>query len=233
MAAMAVCRLHNCFATPASGTGCHQLTPVREAGHCRSQDMQEQNGVHPCGGLCKGHGAVFQGDQMPASPAPATENHQLAPFRELLHSLCGKVRQGVSPDQELPSQTMENVDRMSGTELRDHLLAIDPLDHLWVARVNQVIVYNSLCPCTDAHTIITDNLPGQLCCHLFGSVSVTAIIATSLGYHCRCTMHMTQQVMYAAHTCSSACLFTRCTTEWKSEVHLMFCAPGCTPQVTQ
>jgi len=106
--------------------------------HCRSQDTQEQNNVHPCDALCKGLGAVFQGQQMPASPAPATQDHQLAPFRELLHSLCGKVRQGVSPDQELPSQTMENVDRMSGTELRDHLLAIDPLDHLWVARVNQV-----------------------------------------------------------------------------------------------
>lgn len=35
---------------------------------------------------------------------------------------------------------MEAVDRMSGTELRDHLLAIDPLDHLWVARVNQVLL---------------------------------------------------------------------------------------------
>ena len=106
---------------------------------------------------------------MPASPAPPTTDQQLAPFRELLHSLCGKVRQGVSPDQDLPSQTMENVDRMSGTELRDHLLAIDPLDHLWVARVNQVPAQTPLCPCTDAHTIIIDGLPGQArCCHLVG-----------------------------------------------------------------
>ena len=95
---------------------------------------------------------MFQGDQMPASPVPASQDHQLAPFRELLHSLCGKVRQGVSPDQELPSQTMENVDRMCGTELRDHLLAIDPLDHMWVARVNQVPVHTPLC---QMHTDIT------------------------------------------------------------------------------
>ena len=40
---------------------------------------------------------------------------------------------------------METVDRMSGTELRDHLLAIDPLDHEWVARVNQVRVVSLLC----------------------------------------------------------------------------------------
>ena len=78
---------------------------------------------------------------MPAVPPTASADHQLAPFRELLHSLCGKVRQGVAPDQDLPSQTLESVDRMSGTELRDHLLAIDPLDHLWVARVNQVTCF--------------------------------------------------------------------------------------------
>lgn len=84
---------------------------------------------------------------MPAVPAAASADHQLAPFRELLHSLCGKVRQGVAPDQDLPSQTLESVDRMSGTELRDHLLAIDPLDHFWVARVNQVPCFPV--PCTD------------------------------------------------------------------------------------
>ena len=81
---------------------------------------------------------VPQGDPLPAAPVPPSPEHQLAPFRQLLHSLCGKVRQGVSPEAELPPHTMEAVDRMSGTELRDHLLAIDPLDHLWVARVNQV-----------------------------------------------------------------------------------------------
>ena len=79
-----------------------------------------------------------QGDKLPASAPPSTPEHQLAPFRELLHSLCGKLRQGLSPQDSLPPHTMEAVDRMSGTELRDHLLAIDPLDHLWVARVNQV-----------------------------------------------------------------------------------------------
>ena len=91
---------------------------------------------------------VSQGAPLPAAPAPPSPEHQLAPFRQLLHSLCGKVRQGVSPEAELPPHTMEAVDRMSGTELRDHLLAIDPLDHLWVARVNQVRAppNTSLCP---------------------------------------------------------------------------------------
>lgn len=81
---------------------------------------------------------MIQGEALPACPPPASPDHQLAPFRELLHSLCGKLRQGVAPQEDLPGPTLEAVDRMSGTELRDHLLAIDPLDHLWVARVNQV-----------------------------------------------------------------------------------------------
>ncbi|KAL3159108.1 hypothetical protein ABBQ32_011105 [Trebouxia sp. C0010 RCD-2024] len=81
--------------------------------------------------------AYKEGEALPACPPPASPDHQLAPFRELLHSLCGKLRQGVAPQEDLPGPTLEAVDRMSGTELRDHLLAIDPLDHLWVARVNQ------------------------------------------------------------------------------------------------
>ena len=79
----------------------------------------------------------MQGEAVPSSPAQASEAQQAQPLRSLLSTLCGKVRQGVSPEEDLPQQMQQATEGMSGTELRDHLLAIDPLDHLWVARVNQ------------------------------------------------------------------------------------------------
>ncbi len=57
--AIAVRGLLYCFATPASPYGRHQLAPVREAGHGRSQDMQGQNNNYPCGTYRKGLSAVF------------------------------------------------------------------------------------------------------------------------------------------------------------------------------
>ena len=81
---------------------------------------------------------MLQGEAIPTSPAPKSEAEQAQPFRSLLSTLCGKVRQGLSPEADLPQQMQQAAQHMSGTELRDHLLAIDPLDPLWVARVNQV-----------------------------------------------------------------------------------------------
>ena len=80
----------------------------------------------------------MQGEAVPSSPAQASEAEQAQPLRSLLSTLCGKVRQGVSPEEDLPQQLQQATEGMSGPELRDHLLAIDPLDPFWVARVNQV-----------------------------------------------------------------------------------------------
>lgn len=126
---------------------------------------------------------IFQGDPLPAAPVPATPDHQLAPFRELLQSLCGKVRQGVSPEADLPPHTMEAVDRMSGTELREHLLAIDPLDHLWVARVNQVW---EIPPLHDTPSPPTNHLPVPCAAPVSGSRQAGELteMPESIGMRC-------------------------------------------------
>lgn len=56
-----------------------------------------------------------------------TEQERSQPFRELL-------RQAL-PDQE--ASTNEEVASMSGTQLRDRLIAHQPLDRDWIACVNQ------------------------------------------------------------------------------------------------
>lgn len=81
---------------------------------------------------------ALQGEVVPTGPAQKPEAEQAQPFRDLLSTLCGKLRQGVSPEEDLPQQMQQATQDMSGTELRDHLLSIDPLDNLWVARVNEV-----------------------------------------------------------------------------------------------
>ena len=70
----------------------------------------------------------MQGTQPPKVAHTYTEDERRAPLRALLAE--------ARPDQD--AGVNEEVAGMSGTQLRDRLIALDPLERGWIARVNQV-----------------------------------------------------------------------------------------------
>ena len=74
-------------------------------------------------------GRVLQGTKPPKVDSEYSEDERREPFRELLREAL--------PDQD--AATNEEVASLSGTQLRDRLIAHKPLDRDWIARVNQVI----------------------------------------------------------------------------------------------
>lgn len=75
-----------------------------------------------------GSGHVLQGTTPPKVDSAYSEEERREPFRELLR--------GALPDQD--AAINEEVASLSGTQLRDRLIAHKPLDRDWIAQVNQV-----------------------------------------------------------------------------------------------
>lgn len=73
-------------------------------------------------------GSILQGTEPPKVDSGYSEDERREPFRELLREAL--------PDQD--AATNEEVASLSGTQLRDRLIAHKPLDRDWIARVNQV-----------------------------------------------------------------------------------------------
>ena len=82
---------------------------------------------HKPSGINFGH--ALQGTKPPKVDSAYSEDERREPFRELLR--------GALPDQD--ASTNEEVASLSGTQLRDRLIAHKPLDRDWIAQVNQVI----------------------------------------------------------------------------------------------
>ena len=76
-----------------------------------------------------GVGHILQGTKPPKVDSGYSEDERREPFRELLREAL--------PDQD--AATNEEVASLSGTQLRDRLIAHNPLDRDWIAQVNQVI----------------------------------------------------------------------------------------------
>ena len=70
----------------------------------------------------------MQGAKPPEVDSGYSEDERREPFRQLLREAL--------PDQD--AATNEEVASLSGTQLRDRLIAHKPLDRDWIARVNQV-----------------------------------------------------------------------------------------------
>ena len=70
---------------------------------------------------------AMQGKKPPKVKKTYTEDERREPLRDLL---CQAL-----PDQD--ASTNEEVAALSGTQLRDRLIAHEPLDTDWIKRVNQ------------------------------------------------------------------------------------------------
>ena len=71
---------------------------------------------------------ALQGKKPPKVKKTFTDDERREPLRELLREAL--------PDQD--ASTSEEVASLSGTQLRDRLIAHQPLDTEWIKRINQV-----------------------------------------------------------------------------------------------